>query len=104
MNTGDASRRQFLLGSASGLSWSWLALHWPAILSAQAHAHQATQSGIRVHFEFLSSEQALEVEAMAAQIIPADDRPGAREAQCVYFIDRALPTFDREKQAAYTRR
>ncbi len=39
---------------------------------------------------------------MAARIIPTDDTPGAREAQSVYFIDRALITFDREKQAAYT--
>jgi gluconate 2-dehydrogenase gamma chain len=102
MNTGDASRRQFLLGSVSGLSSAWLALRWPTILAAQAHAHQATQSGDPVPFQFLSSEQALEVEAMAAQIIPADDTPGAREARAVYFIDRALTTFDREKQAAYT--
>jgi gluconate 2-dehydrogenase gamma chain len=102
MNTGDASRRQFLLGSVSRLSWAWLALRWPAILAAQAHAQQATQSGNPVQFQFLSSEQAVEVEAMAAQIIPADETPGAREAQSVYFIDRALTTFDREKQAAYT--
>jgi gluconate 2-dehydrogenase gamma chain len=102
MNTGDASRRQFLLGSVSGLSWAWLALRWPAILAAQAHAHQATQWGNPVQFQFLSSEEAVEVGAMAAQIIPADDTPGAREAQSVCFIDRALATFDREKQAAYT--
>ena len=102
MNTGDASRRQFLVSSVSGLSSAWLALRWPAILAAQAHAHQATQSGDPVQFQFLSAEQAIEVEAMAAQIIPADDTPGAREARAVYFIDRALATFDREKQAAYT--
>lgn len=39
---------------------------------------------------------------MAAQIIPSDDAPGAREAHVIYFIDRALTTFDREKQPAYT--
>jgi gluconate 2-dehydrogenase gamma chain len=102
MNTGDPSRRQFLLGSVSGLSSAWLALRWPAILAAQEHAHQATQSGDSVQFQFLSAEQAIEVEAMAAQIIPADDTPGAREARAVYFIDRALTTFDREKQVTYT--
>ena len=102
MNTGDASRRQFLLGSVSGLSSAWLALRWPAILAAQEHAHRATQLGDPVQFQFLSAEQAIEVEAMAAQIIPADDAPGAREARAVYFIDRALTTFDREKQATYT--
>ncbi len=44
----------------------------------------------------------MEIEAVTAQIIPTDDTPGAREAQVVHFIDRALVTFDRDKQAAYT--
>lgn len=39
---------------------------------------------------------------MAAQIIPSDDTPGAREARIIYSIDRALTTFDRDKQALYT--
>jgi hypothetical protein len=39
---------------------------------------------------------------MAAQIIPTDETPGAREAHCVYFIDRALSTFARDNQPAYT--
>ena len=39
---------------------------------------------------------------MAAQIIPSDDAPGAREAQVIHFIDRVLTTFDRDKQQAYT--
>ncbi len=38
---------------------------------------------------------------MTAQIIPADDTPGAREARVVYFIDRALATFERDKQPLY---
>ena len=39
---------------------------------------------------------------MAAQVIPSDDAPGAREAHVIYFIDRVLATFDRDKQPAYT--
>jgi len=39
---------------------------------------------------------------MAAQIIPSYDAPGAREARVIYFIDRVLTTFDRDKQLAYT--
>ena len=42
------------------------------------------------------------MESVAAQIIPADDTPGAREAGCLYFIDRVLSTFDRERQAVYS--
>lgn len=40
---------------------------------------------------------------MAAQIIPTDDTPGADEAHVIYFIDRALATFDHEQQPAYVR-
>ena len=39
---------------------------------------------------------------MAAQVIPSDDSPGAREARAIYFIDRVLVTFDRDQQPAYT--
>ena len=42
---------------------------------------------------FFSAAEAADVEAVAAQIIPTDDTPGAREAGVVYFIDRALATF-----------
>ena len=45
--------------------------------------------------------QAAEIEAMAAQIIPTDDSPGAREAHCLYFIDRALTTFAKASQPVY---
>ena len=87
--------------SAAGLSGAWLSLHWPAILAAQDHAREAANSVDLPQFQFFSPEQAAEIEAAAAQIIPADDTPGAREARVIYFIDRALVTFDKEKQAAY---
>ena len=101
MNLGNASRRQFLFGSASGLSSAWLALRWPAILAAQAHAQHAAESDKPAAFEFFSPEEAVEIEAVSAQIIPTDDAPGAREARVVYFIDRVLTTFDRDKQPTY---
>src|SRR5438132_10242252 len=88
--TGDASRRQFLLGSVSGLSSAWLALRWPAILAAQEHALRAAASGQPTQFQFFSPEEGVEIEAVAAQIIPSDDAPGAREAQVIYFIDHVL--------------
>ena len=96
-----SSRRSFLAGSAAGLSSSWIASNWSGILAAQEHAQNAAVSAPR-KFEFFSPEQAAEVEAVAAQIIPTDDTPGARESGAVYFIDRALTTFDRERQVVYT--
>ena len=102
MDSGNASRRQFLVGSASGLSSAWLALRWPGILAAQAHAERAAASGQPAPFQFFSADDAAEIEAVSAQIIPSDDAPGAREARVVYFIDHVLTTFDRDKQPAYT--
>ena len=41
-------------------------------------------------FEFLTDEQAAEVEAITAYIIPTDDVAGAREARVVNFLDRTI--------------
>jgi len=98
----DNTRRRFLLGSALGLSSVWLAMRWPAIVAAQQHAQRSGESGQPPSFQFFSPQDALEIEAVAAQIIPSDDAPGAREARVIYFIDRALMTFDVDKQVAYT--
>jgi len=103
MDNQDASRRMFLIKSLTGVSSAWLALRLPEIVAAQEHAHQAAQSSTPTKFEFLNPEQAAEVEAVAAQIIPTDDSPGAREARVIYFIDRALTTFDKDKQPLYVK-
>src|SRR6266849_8337677 len=97
---GQASRRDFLIRSVSGLSSAWITLHWPAVLEAHVHARHSAASAPG-KFEFFSPDQAAEIEAMAAQIIPTDGTAGAREAGVVYFIDRALTTFDRERQSVY---
>jgi gluconate 2-dehydrogenase gamma chain len=96
------SRRSMLAGSVAGLSSIWLVTHWPGILAAQEHAHTVAESGRPATLGFFSPDQAAEIESVAAQIIPKDDTPGAREAGTIYFIDRALTTFDQDKQAAYT--
>jgi gluconate 2-dehydrogenase gamma chain len=79
----------------------WLATQWPAILQASAQARQAAGGASPAAFEFFAPGQATEIETMAAQIIPTDDTPGAREARVIYFIDRALSTFDRDQQELY---
>ena len=95
MNAQGKTRRSFLLASATGMPAAWIAANYPGILSAQEHARTATK------FTFFTDAQAIEIEAMAAQIIPTDDTPGAREAHCIYFIDRALSGFAKDNQAAY---
>jgi gluconate 2-dehydrogenase gamma chain len=100
MEETKTSRRQFLIASVSSLGAAWLATHWPAIAATQEYAQHMAQSA-QPAFQFFNPHQAVEVEAMAAQIIPVDDTPGAREARVIYFIDRALTTFERDKQAIY---
>lgn len=71
------------------------------MLSAQQHAHDVMRSAKPAAFSVLSATEAREIEALASQIIPTDDSPGAREAGVIYFIDRALATFDADKRALY---
>jgi len=100
MPTRDGSRRQFLKETASGLSSAWIALHWPAVLEAHEHARRAAADP-HAKLAFFSPGEAAEIEAMAAQIVPTDDSPGAREAGVIYFIDRALTTFERQQRSVY---
>jgi gluconate 2-dehydrogenase gamma chain len=83
------------------VSATWLASRWPGILAAQEHAQLMAVSTQPATFGFFSPEQAAEIEAVAAQIIPTDDTPGAREARVIHFIDRALVTFERDEQHVY---
>jgi hypothetical protein len=101
MSTRKKSRRSFLVESAMGLNAAWVAANYPGILAAQQFVHSATQKGQLPHLAVFTEAQAAEIEAMTAQIIPTDDTPGAREAHCVYFIDRALTTFAKNSQPAY---
>jgi gluconate 2-dehydrogenase gamma chain len=91
------NRRSFLLKSVGASTAAWLTANWPAQVAA---AEKAQAMGA---FTFFSREQAAEVDAMAAQIYPTTDTPGAREAQVIYFIDLALVTFAQDKQDIYTK-
>jgi hypothetical protein len=85
----------------AGLNAAWVTANYPGILAAQDYVRQVTQAGQLPRLAFFNDAQATEIEAMTAQIIPTDATPGAREAHCVYFIDRALSTFARDSQAVY---
>jgi gluconate 2-dehydrogenase gamma chain len=95
------SRRVFLSQGLTGISAAWISAHWPAMLSAASHARQAAKASGPAKFEFFSPEQAQEIDAIAARIIPTTDTPGAHEAGVVFFIDRALVTFAKEDQKTY---
>lgn len=97
----DLSRRDFLTRAGSAVSAAWVSTHWPALVAAAEHAHQAAKSGQPQAFQFFSPEEAVEIEAISARIIPSADTPGAREAGVIYFIDRALVTFATDQQKTF---
>lgn len=85
------SRRDFLATSGSALGGAWVSLQLPAIEAAARHARRAFRDG--APFQVLTAREAAVLEAMAAQIFPTDDTPGARETGVIHFLDRALETF-----------
>jgi gluconate 2-dehydrogenase gamma chain len=97
----SVSRRKFLSQGLTGVSAVWVSAHLPALVAAADHAHKAANSATPPKFEFFTPEQAAEVEAITARIIPSDETPGAREAGVVYFIDRGLATFAVDDQKTY---
>ncbi len=95
------SRRRFMARTFTGLSVAWASANWPAMLRAAEHARRAVNSASPPPFEFFTAEEAAELDAITSRIIPTDDTPGAHEAGVVYFIDKALVTFDKDNQKTY---
>jgi len=83
-----------MAATASGLGAALVAAP-PSLVSGSlahaAHVARAAADGSQLPpFEVLTPEQAADMDAIASQIIPTDDLPGAHEARVVYFIDHAL--------------
>jgi gluconate 2-dehydrogenase gamma chain len=89
------SRRGFLKGAGA----LGLGALWPAVLAAAQDAAAARDAGAEL--ETLGAEDAADLAAIAAQILPSDPAlPGANEAGVVYFMDSALRTFLAGSKAA----
>ncbi|HVO56444.1 MAG TPA: gluconate 2-dehydrogenase subunit 3 family protein [Dongiaceae bacterium] len=97
----EFDRRQFLSRGFAALGATWTAAHWPAVVAAAQHAHNAAASAAPAKWEFFTPEEAREVQAICSCILPSDETPGAREAGAVHFIDRALVTFSVDDQKTY---
>lgn len=88
MDSHETTRRKFLQASGGTFGAAWLALHWPEVAAAAQHAHETVAARTAdAGFKVLTPAQARDVEAIAAQIVPSGDTPGAREAGVVHFID-----------------
>jgi gluconate 2-dehydrogenase gamma chain len=93
MSKQDAmSRRLFLSAAAGMLGVGSLPLEWAHVAHA-AHQADTARKADALRFTFLTTAEAADVDAVAAQIIPSDRTPGAREAGVVHFIDVALGSF-----------
>lgn len=92
MESANLSRRSLLQAIAAIIASTATPLGWTEVAQAM-DAHTAQLPGADDKLAFFSASDASDVEAVAAQIIPTDDSPGAREAGAVYFVDRALSTF-----------
>ncbi|WP_339670791.1 gluconate 2-dehydrogenase subunit 3 family protein [Dasania marina] len=88
MESKQLTRRRFMQASSNMVGCAWLTLSLPAIGAAGQEAMAAKNNSAA--YRVLSPAQALAVDAVAAQIIPTDDSPGAREAGVIYFIDNVL--------------
>jgi gluconate 2-dehydrogenase gamma chain len=82
------SRRRFLKNSAAAAGVTLAGINISLLLplgQAAARARDADKP-----FATLNAQEAADLEAIAAQIIPTDETPGAREAGVIYFIDAAM--------------
>jgi gluconate 2-dehydrogenase gamma chain len=70
--------------------WLTAAACWAEVLRAQSKG-----------FAYFDAATASEIEAIAAQIIPDEDTPGAKQAGVIWFIDRSLAGYDTDKRDAY---
>lgn len=97
------NRREFVTSGLTGIGAIWLA---GALACREQMDPQAMNHGPPLdtpapprELKFLTPDEAKEVEAISARVIPTDETPGAREAGVVWFIDFALTTFGVRDQA-----
>ncbi|HYC51885.1 MAG TPA: gluconate 2-dehydrogenase subunit 3 family protein [Gemmatimonadaceae bacterium] len=97
----ELSRRGFLAATGGAIASSWLFADPAALVAAGEHAARAARAIPPLPFEYLTPGDAAEIEAAAAQIIPSDESPGAREARVVYFIDKSLATWAKDQRKGF---
>lgn len=88
MSSDSVSRRHFMQGTGALAGNSLLRLSVPGALAAAQAACSARDEGAT--FATLTAAEAVELEAVAARILPTTSTPGAREAGVIYFMDNIL--------------
>ena len=91
MEQAQSNRRRFIAAALWAGGGSLLALNVPAVLAAGEAAARQLEEGAPL--AKLSPAEARTLGAVADQVIPPDDLPGATQAGVVYFIDNVLSDF-----------
>ena len=91
MTTDKVPRRGFLAGSGGVAGSLMLKAGLPAFIATSQAACTARDEG--ASFENITDDEAREIIAIAARILPTTNTPGATEAGAVYFFDKAFGTF-----------
>ena len=97
----DLHNRRTFLRAAAVAGAAWVTADLGQVEEALAWAgHQTGKADAAL--TVLTRAQADVLDALTSRILPSlDGRPGAREAGAVYFIDRALATFNANQKQVY---
>ncbi len=87
-NNNELSRRNFLKAAGVAASGSLLRIGAPALAALTQAACTARDE--QTSFSVLGKDEAADIAAIAARIIPTTDTPGATEAGVVHFFDQAF--------------
>jgi gluconate 2-dehydrogenase gamma chain len=94
MTSSPITRRDFLRDTTLYGGGLWIALQLPRPHAARAAAEAGAPA-------VLTPAEWATIEAITGRIIPTDAEPGAIEARCVNFIDKALGSEDAQARPLY---
>jgi len=99
----DMHNRRAFLRAALTAGAAWATADLIQVEEALAWAHeQGNATAGQARLSVLTRAQADAVQAMMSRILPAvDGRPGAVECGALYFLDRALATFNAPQKKVY---
>jgi gluconate 2-dehydrogenase gamma chain len=98
----DLQNRRAFLRAAAAAGAAWSVADLLSVEDALAWSADQAAAKSAAGFTALSAAEAETVDALSSRIIPSvDNRPGAHEAGVVFFVDRALATFNSGQRKMY---
>lgn len=98
----DLHNRRTFIRAAAAASVAWAAADLVEIEEALAWASEQAAAPQPAPLRSLTRAQADVIDALTSRIIPAvDGKPGAHDAGVLYFVDRALASFNAGQKKLY---